>query len=57
MCMWSTFHKIKDDIDSVTSREWAVGNDSCPFNRYPEDTSTLTYIAQPSEEHSLNLLF
>lgn len=29
--MWSTFHKIKDDIDSVTSRERAVGNDSCPL--------------------------
>lgn len=57
MCMWSTFHKIKDDIDSVTSRERAVGNDSCPLNRCPEDTSTSTYTVQPSEEHSLKILF
>ena len=44
VCMWSTFHKIKDDIDSVTRRERAVGNDSCPFNRCPEDASTSTYV-------------
>lgn len=41
--MWSTFHKIKDDIDSVTSRERAVGNDSCPFNRCPEGTHALQH--------------
>lgn len=40
VCMWSTFHKIKDDIDSVTSQQRAVGNDSCTFNRCPEETGT-----------------
>ncbi|CAH2062816.1 unnamed protein product, partial [Iphiclides podalirius] len=29
VCVRSAFHEIKDDIDSVTSRERAVGNDSC----------------------------
>lgn len=48
VCMWSTFHKIKDDIDSVTSRERAVGNDSCPFNRCPEETGTPTLFVEPT---------
>ncbi|CAG9563108.1 unnamed protein product [Danaus chrysippus] len=46
VCMWSTFYKIKDDIDSVTSREWAVRSDSCLLNRCPEEASTSTLFVQ-----------